>query len=189
MPRDAAAATPQDFRRSIEESAPMDLAKGILTSSPKEASSISETTLFVLQVTPEAGAATPEPMIPTSKGMASTGEATSVAIEAQKTPNLGDGGPVRKSMLPAPTQQNSITNRSNSVSFTIPRVISNTGNKPKLVVSDNASRFGDRDDYWTNYDKLTKKYDEDSTGRLNSNLENVLIFVSVWMNCCRGWCS
>ncbi|KAG9007237.1 hypothetical protein FRB93_008060 [Tulasnella sp. JGI-2019a] len=181
MPKEAVITTPEDGRQGVEESTPIETAKGNLATSRKEASSTSEAaTIFVLQVTPEAG--TSEPMVLTSKDTASTNGATSVVMEAQKTPNLEDGWPVYESMLPGPPDKNSIMSQPNSstVSFAIPRVFSNTGNKPKVVVSDNLSSFGDKDNYWTNYDNLTKKYDEDTMGRLNSNLENVLIFAGLF---------
>lgn len=40
------------------------------------------------------------------------------------------------------------------------------------------ARFGDTLDFWARYDKLSDKYDSDMMGRLNGNLDILLIFVS-----------
>ncbi|KAG8996862.1 hypothetical protein FRB94_007992 [Tulasnella sp. JGI-2019a] len=161
----------------------MDTTECILPSPAlEEASSTHEASnLSGLQgsVTLEAEAATLQPILPTSKDTANSSKATSVVIDAQKTPNLGCEESTRESIAPAPIEQNNIPGPPN-LSSAIPRVFSNTGNMPRVVTFDNMSRFGDKDDYWTNYDKLTKKYDEDTMGRLNSNLENVLIFAGLF---------
>lgn len=39
-------------------------------------------------------------------------------------------------------------------------------------------QFGEKSEYWGTYDKLAGTYDKDMLGRLNSNLDNLLIFVS-----------
>lgn len=44
--------------------------------------------------------------------------------------------------------------------------------------AEDAKQFGDKRWYWEEYDVTTEKYDRDMMGRLNSNLDNLLIFVS-----------
>lgn len=39
------------------------------------------------------------------------------------------------------------------------------------------SRFGEMADFWMRYDKLSDKHDSDMLGRLNGNLDVLLIFV------------
>ena len=53
-------------------------------------------------------------------------------------------------------------------------------NRGQIVLeSDEKSRiFGETDNYWSLYDEVTDKYDADSMGRLNTELDNLLIFVS-----------
>lgn len=44
---------------------------------------------------------------------------------------------------------------------------------------DEAEVFGEKAGYWEKHNELTDKYDEDMMERLNSGLDNLLIFVSV----------
>lgn len=41
-----------------------------------------------------------------------------------------------------------------------------------------ANVFGEKGNYWDIHNEITDKYDQDMMGRLNSNLDNLLIFVS-----------
>lgn len=41
-----------------------------------------------------------------------------------------------------------------------------------------ATYFGEKANFWALYDKITDKYDSDMMGRLNTVLDNLLIFVS-----------
>lgn len=41
-----------------------------------------------------------------------------------------------------------------------------------------ATYFGEKANFWALHDKITDKYDSDLMGRLNTGLDNLLIFVS-----------
>lgn len=42
-----------------------------------------------------------------------------------------------------------------------------------------AKSFGDKANYWQLHNEITEKYDGDLMGRLNTGLDNLLIFVSL----------
>lgn len=46
------------------------------------------------------------------------------------------------------------------------------------IVASETNEFGQKGGYWEMHNELTDKYDEDMMERLNSGLDNLLIFVS-----------
>ncbi|KAG9007230.1 hypothetical protein FRB95_006195 [Tulasnella sp. JGI-2019a] len=127
-----------------------------------------------IKIAPGPGAAGPTLGVATSGDTAGADSAATPHTDTREIPDTKDGY-LSISQLPFNPDTELEQSLEGPTRPEMPPIIQDSAKK---VVHDNLARFGDRDNYWTNYEELTKKYDEDTMGRLNSNLENVLIFVS-----------
>lgn len=59
---------------------------------------------------------------------------------------------------------------------------------PSKKLKEEEFRFGEKAGFWERYDTVAEKFDADMLGRLNENLDSLLIFVSLKRVALRPFC-